>query len=293
MYEQYVIYRKILASRGVIKLRKRTKTQLHVEHDLDELSSGAALDILRTNVDVESYELANAWESSFSYRRSLSISDLMDTAVALREPMGYKLALMDCLEVVGSDCSFEFPNNLHSVIINYLSKKVKQQRDVKSILQCISEEPEQIGKNAMSLRLLPYCFSTPRSSSKSKTELCDLFIQHRDVIFFTNINTNILHIILFTLQDVASIQNNNEISLAYIGVPLDRIVVTVDASKYFFADAEEAIQAFIGFHLGLNIKYTKECSGLWTFVQKYIVKVHTNRDQNGNETLAADLGLLT
>lgn len=80
--------------------------------------------------------------------------------------------------------------------------------------------------------------------------------------------------------------------MAYIGTPLDRFVVTVVETNYYFADAEEAIQVFIAIHLGFNIEYTKECKGLWTFVQKYIVKVNTKKDSNGNETLAADLGIL-
>lgn len=53
--------------------------------------------------------------------------------------------------------------------------------DVTQILRCIENEPEELGKNAMSLRLLPFLFSTPRKNSKSKAELCDLFIQHLDV----------------------------------------------------------------------------------------------------------------
>lgn len=94
LYEQYVSYRKILGSRGVIQLRNRkNNAPLHVVHNLDAFVDESFMNVLKTNIDVENESLIRAWEMSFNFRQSLKISDLMDLAVSLKEPFGYKLVI--------------------------------------------------------------------------------------------------------------------------------------------------------------------------------------------------------
>lgn len=77
-----------------------------------------------------------------------------------------------------------------------------------------------------------------------------------------------------------------------MGKPIDTVVINLVNCKYYFDDVEKAISVFLAIHIGFNIRYTEECKVIWTFVQKYIAGVNTNKDGNSNETLAADLGIL-
>lgn len=96
LYEQYISYRKTLASRGVIQLRPRAACSLPAVVNLDaQTSDESALVILRNYIDVDSETLIDAWESSFNYRRSIkNLSDLMALVVALKEPTGYRLVIL-------------------------------------------------------------------------------------------------------------------------------------------------------------------------------------------------------
>lgn len=72
LYEQYVSYRKILASRGVIQLRERKRSSAPpMIMDLDaHTTDSAAIAIVKQNVNLEDDELVNAWEALFEYRNN-------------------------------------------------------------------------------------------------------------------------------------------------------------------------------------------------------------------------------
>lgn len=66
-----------------------------------------------------------------------------------------------------------------------MRKKIKKQDCVELILKSIDLEVLDRNKCALSLRLLPFIFSTPRS--KSRAEVSDLFIQHSTVSQFSSV----------------------------------------------------------------------------------------------------------
>lgn len=102
LYQQYTQYRKTLASRQVITVRKRkTKSKESIEPPVKQLDIGSseslALALLRTAIDINEHRVLDAWKCTKGYRmktlnnKNIPTSELIMEFPILSQSNSYKL----------------------------------------------------------------------------------------------------------------------------------------------------------------------------------------------------------